>query len=297
MPDVAKAAEAQRVLLLDMRQKDLEAREAKLLEREKQLPTREKMLDNPIPTLEQYIRETYGIADETELKDTITDLMTEMSERYHGVKLPDEVKTRVDSRKALRTVKAIKAETARERAELAAKAEAQAKADAEAREKQEAQQYEQRAVTQLTGLIETHQASFPYLAVQDNHAAIVWEVLKERHNRGESTDWNEAAKLADDHFKAEHERTQAELAKRASRLSTLLAPAAAPAPAQPAVSPGGAPGPAPTQPATAATPPQPTPAPTLQDPSDTVGEDRRDARARSLRKLIAKHGLGANGAQ
>jgi hypothetical protein len=300
MPDVAKAAETQRALLLDMRQKEIEAREAKLLEREKTAaarPSPEKLLDNPLPTLEQYIREAWGLTDEAEIKDTITDLMTEMAEKYHGVKIPDDVRSRVDSRKALRTVKATKAEIARERAELAAKAEAQAKADAEAREKHEAAHYETRAVAQLTGLIEANQASFPYLAVQDNHAAIVWEVLKERHNRGESTNWNEAAKLADDHFKADHERTQAELAKRASRLSTLLAPVAAPAPAKPAVSPGGAPGSAPTQPATAAQPQQPTPAPTLQDPSDTVGEDRRDARARSLRKLIAKHGLGANGAQ
>lgn len=296
--DVGKAEAEQRKLLLDMRQKDLEAREAALVEREKQLPSREKLLDQPVQTLASYIRDVYGITDDAELKDTITDLMTEMSEQYHGVKLPDEIKTRVDSRKALRSVKAYKAGLDRERAELQAKAEEQRKADNEAREKAEAAEHEKRAVSQLTGLIDAQQAQYPYLVVQDNHAAIVWEVLKERHNRGLSTDWAEAAKYANDYYQSEHEKSQTEAAKRAARLQTLLAPAATAAPAPAVASPGGAPGPAPTPRAPAAPAPQPPAEPQVLtgDPSEIIGEGRKEARARSLRALIAKHGLGANSA-
>lgn len=296
--DVGKAEAEQRKLLLDMRQKDLEAREAALVAKEKQLPSREKLLDRPVQTLAEYIRDVYGITDDNELKDTITDLMTEMSEQYHGVKLPDEIKTRVDSRKALRSVKAYKAGLDRERAELQAKAEAQSKADADARDKAEAVEHEKRAVAQLTGLLDAQQAQFPYLVVQDNHAAIVWEVLKERHNRGLTTNWADAAKYANDYYQAEHERSQTESAKRAARLQTLLAPAATAAPAPAVASPGGAPGPAPTPHAPAVPAPQPPAEPQILtgDPSEIIGEDRKEARARSLRKLIAKHGLGANSA-
>lgn len=293
--DVTKAAETQRALLLDMREKEIAAREAKLVEREKTVPTSQKLIDAPIPTLAQYIRDSYGITDDAELKDAITDLMTEMSEQYHGVKLPDDIKNRVESRKAVRTVRADRLAIARERAEFATKAEEQRKADVDAREKADSEVYEKRAVSQITGLIEANQKTYPYLAVQDNHAAIVWDVLKERHNRGESTNWAEAAQLADDHFKQQHEASQTESAKRAARLATLLAPVAPVAPAKPAVSPGGAPGPAPTPPAQAATP-QLEPKPALADPSDVIVEDHRDARRRSLRNLIAKHGLGADSA-
>lgn len=293
--DVGKAAEEQRKLLADMREKQLADREAKLAEREKALPSREKLLESPVPTLAQFIRDTYGITDDADLKDTITDLMTEMSETYHGVKLPDEIKNRVESRKAVRSVKAYKANLDRQQADLIARSEAQTKADAEAREKADAALYEQRAVAQLTELVGAAQASYPYLAVQEGHAAIVWEVLKEQHSRGMTADWASAAQYANDYYKQEHERTEAEAAKRATRLKTLLAPVATPAPAKAVASPGGASGPAPTPPAPAAL--QPPAKPQVDPADDIVGEDRRESRARSLRKLVAKHGLGANNAR
>lgn len=293
-PDVGSIAEEQRRIALEAREKLLADREAAIAAREKSLPTRERLLDNPVPTLAELIRESYGITDDEDLKNTITDLITEMSEKYHGVQLPAEIKDRVEGRKALRKVKAYTASIDRDKAELAARIEAQAKAEREAREKADLVAQEQRAVEQIGTVLTAAQSQYPYLAVQDNSAAIVWEVLKEAHTQGHKIDWAGAAQFANDYYKTEHERTQADISTRAARLQTLLAPAATQAPAQPAASPGGAPGPAPKQPAAPVTPPSLQPTSQPEDPSDVVGEDRRERRARSLRGLVAKHRLGAD---
>lgn len=295
-PDVAKVAEEQRKLALDMREKQLAEREAALVAKEKAAPTRGKLVENPVPTLAQYIRDEYGITDDAELKDTITDLMTEVSEQYHGVKLPDDVKARVEGRKAVRLVKASGARLAAREAEIAERQAAQARAEQEAREKADAAEHERRAVEQSTGLVTQAQATYPYLAVQDNAGAIVWEVLKEAHNLGHKIDWQGAAQYANDFYKTEFEKEQAATQQRSARLQTLLAPAATPAPAPAAASPGGAPGPAPKQPAAPIAPPSPQPTPTVDPADDLIGEDRRERRARSARALLRKHGLGANNA-
>jgi len=281
-----------RAAALEERERLLKEREAALDERAKKLPSSQRLIDAPVQTLAEYIRETYGITTDEELKDTITDLMTEMSETYHGVKIPEEIRARVDSRKALRSVKAYRSTLERDRAELVEREAAAKRLADEAKQKADVESYEAKAVSQLHALLAPVEATYPFLAVQDNAPAVVWEVLKAAHDEGHKLTWDQAAKFANDHYQAEHQRSQAEAAKRVARLNTLLAPAASPAPAKPAASPGGAPGPAPTQPAAAA---QPTPAtaPTVDPADEIIGEDRRERRARSARALVAKHGLAA----
>lgn len=291
MPSIPQADT--RLLELERREAALKEREAALDARAKKLPSRERLIEAPVPTLAEFIKESYGITDDAELKDTITDFMSEMAEQYHGVKLPEDIKARVDGRKALRSVKAIRVGLDAEKASLVER-EAEAKKQAEtAREKSEISEYERKAVGQLATLLQPAETTYPYLAVQDGAPAIVWEVIKAAHDQGHKIDWAEAAKFANDHFKSQHEQAQAEAATRAARLQTLLAPGASPAPARPTASPGGAPGPAPTQPAPAAQPKTPKPTPATDPADEIIGEDRRESRARSLRALRAKHGLVA----
>lgn len=282
---------------LDQREAKLKEREAAIDQREKKLPTRERMLENAVPTLAEYLKDVYGITSDDELKDTLTDLMTEMSETYHGVKLPDEIKARVDGRKALRTVKAVRATVDRERAELAEREKAVQKRADEEKQKAEVADYERQAVSQLGTLLPPVEAQYPYLAIQENSPAIVWEVIKAAHDQGHKIDWVAAAKYANEYYKKDYEDSQAAGAKRAARLQSLLAPASAakPAPAQSAASPSGAPGPAPTPPAQAKPAPPPPAPPTAPSADDElVGEDRRERRARTLRGLISRHGLNSH---
>lgn len=256
-------------------------------EQAKKRPDRTAWIERPGATMMEHLRELYGTTDESELKDVLTDLVTEISEQGLGVKLPPDIKTAMESRKAVRAVKAYKADLTREQqriAEQRAKAEADAKA---AREAAEAAANERQALEKVSGLVKQHADSFPFLHEQTDPASIVWEVIKEQHTRApdQPVDWRAAAQLAEDYFKTQAEET----VRKAERLRPKLnptAPATAPARAAATASPGAAPGPA--------AKPQPKPAPEPETTA-TIDEeslqpmDRHERRAAQARALLRKH--------
>lgn len=288
--DVGKAAAEQARLLHEVREKALADREAALVEREKQLPNRADLIERPGAVLAAYLRDVYGASDD-ELKDVLTDVVTEISEHALAVKLPSDVKTALESRKAVRSVKAYKADLTRQQQQLVEQRAAQEKAATEAREAQETVQRERQAVQQVAQLLADPATRAAHKFLHDpqligegaDPAAIVIEVVKEQLKAGQKANWQTAARHADDYFKSQAEA----LAKRSAHLQSLLAPAPA-APAKAVASPGGAPGPAPK--------PQPTPAnivtPPPSESSDDPVQDRHERRAQGARRLIAKHFKG-----
>jgi len=281
-----KLAHADAKAELERERASLAEMKTALAEREKQIPDRTSWIERPGATMMAHLRDLYGTADDGELKDVLTDLVTELSETGLGVKLPAEVKMAMESRKAVRAVKAYKADLTREQqkiAEARTKAEQEAK---QAREAADAAANERKAFEQVRGLVSAAAGSFPFLQEQDDPSSIVFEVIKEQVKRGDQVDWKSAAQLAEDYFKAQAEET----VKKAERLRPKLnptptAPAPAPAKATTTASPGAASGPA--------AKPQSKPAPATEttaiDEENSQPMDRHERRAAQARALRAKH--------
>src|SRR5882757_2089742 len=295
--EIINAANEQRARELDLREHQLKARESeidgKLKEREaeidtrlKQLPTRERLIETPVDAVAGWLKEQYGITDDAELKDTLTDLMTEVSVKYHNVELPDDVKLKVEGRKAKRQAKAYTAEIDRRKAEDSKRVDDAKRTAEEARETAERETYDRKAVTQVNTLVSADNR-FPFVREYgEEAAALVWKSVVDNHKNGTPIDWADAAKELNERIREKVEETVA----TADRLRTLLPKTAPSAASKPAQSPGSASGPAQTTPArTAAKAPAPT---RMSDNSDDiVGEDRRDRRGRNARVLLQKHKL------
>jgi hypothetical protein len=279
IPGVAPAAPAPDPKLAE-REAAIAAREALLVEREKLLPDRTALVERPADAIMGWLRDIHGSTDDGELKTALTDLVTELSERGLGVKLPDEVKTQLESRKGLRALKAYKAQLDQREAKFGELTKAQQKAAAEAAAKVEQERQVEAYVANIGQLIAPARAQHPYLHDLDitegiPAEAIVFDVLKAQQELGQKPDLATATEHANNFYKRKFDAA----AKVVARYQTP-APQA-PAAAKPATSPGGATGPAPTKPAAQAAK-EP-----VWDPSDLPmdGQTRRRA---SLAKLVAK---------
>ena len=258
------------------------AREAALVEREKLMPDRTALTERPAATFVAWLREAHGITSDEELKTALSDFVTELSEQSLGVRLPEEVKAGLESRKALRSVKVYKQSLDREKQTLAEQRAAAEKQAAAERAERDAAAAESAYVNRIAELIAPAADRYPFMFDTDITGGVraqdaVFQVLKEQQRLGQKPDLQGAVEYTNNYYKTEYEKT----VERATRMQSKLAPkpAAAAAPA----SPGGAPGPAPTP---AQKPVVKAPEP---DPSDLPNMDRQQSRAASLRKVIAAH--------
>lgn len=259
------------------REAALTAREAALAAREKQAFDRTALAERPAEVIETLLRDAWGIdaADTEGFRTSVADLVTELSIRHLGVQLPDEVKSPLESRRALRSVKAYKTQLERDRAAVDEQRKAAEKQAAEARVAAERQQADAAYQARIAELIAPAKDQHRYLHdpdITDGLSAqqVVYEVLKEQQRLGHKPDLATAVEYANNFYKDKFERA----AKMVSRYSPAPAPAASVKP------PSGAPSPAP------ATPPKPQPTPEEWDPSD-LPMDRQQRRQASLAKIIA----------
>lgn len=212
----APDAAASRVALqLEVRERAIAERESKLVEREKSLEAqgnaRDRYLDSSAKTIRELVKEWTGAASDDEVKDEIGDLITELSDSVLGLPVSPELKSRIDSRRAIRQVKSYKADlTKREQKMLEREEEA----------KQAAR--EQAASSALAERLRAVPADkYPHLMAEDDPHAIVWDVIKTKASRDPEwqPNWEEAAKLANDHFQKVHQGQHQKL----SRLFTTTA--------------------------------------------------------------------------
>ena len=269
-----------------MRTKALEEREAKLAEREasiaKYADVRDRYAEKPYETLVDLVKEWSGAATDEEVRDEMADLVTLMSERGLGMRVSDDVKNRTEARRALRVAKTYK-EQARRDAE---------RAQQRAMEERTAAEQAQREQLAVKGLADTlaaaeHAAKYPHLMLEDAPGAIVWDVIKAQQGAHVKAgnppdtfapDWTKAAELANNHFRALHE-------KQREKLSRLSAPAAQ-APAGSASTQGAAQGRAARTLSNAVAAPL-SPVPSTPSTDDEGPYDREAARNRSRAKLRA----------
>jgi hypothetical protein len=213
----AKAIEHQRKVEHDLREKSLADRELALTTREKSLPTRERYLEKSGETLRDLIKEWTGAATDAELRDAITDAVTELTHDVLGVPLDPTIKREVESRKALRTVKSYQTSISKQQEKLQAD-----------RVQAEQEQREQHAIGALAYVLNQKPDAYPDLMIQDDAdpQAIVWSIIKRQHDKsGVEMAWEEAAALANKYYA---EKESAKTAKR-TRLLNPAAPKAQPA--------------------------------------------------------------------
>lgn len=257
------------------------AREAALVEREKLMPDRTALTERPAATFVAWLREAHGITSDDELKTALSDFVTELSEQSLGVKLPEEVKAGLESRKALRSVKVYKQTLDREKQAIVEQRTAAEKQAATERAERERTAADAAYVNGIAERIAPVAAQYPYLFDADVTGGVraqdaVYEVLKEQQRLGHKPDLQGAVEYANHYYRTEYEKA----VERATRMQSKIAPK--PAAASP--SPSGAPGPAPT----AKPQPKPVVAPE-PDPSDLPNMDRQQSRQASLRRVIAAH--------
>lgn len=294
--EIMARAEADRIRAdVDRRAKDLEAREAALKEREKRLPDQAAFAERPAAALVDLVRNALGLTDkdDAELREVISDIVTEVSVDRLGVQLPDEVKAKLEGRKAVRTAKALTRRLDQRESDIAAQREAQRKADEEALAARDQADRERKAISLVRDLVGGTKDSHPFLhaagdlGLVEDPSAVVVELIRAQRAQGQPADWQAAVKLANDHFRPKVEAA----VKRSASLSTLLNPApaqAAPAQAAPAAPATQQVGEQVPRPKTLTT--TPTAPVTEAAPDDTTEyEDRHDQRHRNLRRVWAKH--------
>lgn len=147
-----------------------------------------------------------GDATEAEVQEAMSDLITELSLRMAGVTIPDSAKLATEQRRALRQIRKHNRELQKQEAEAKAKAE------------RDEQRRTRLTTADQIGKEITNAPSFRFLTAADeterdgmSPGEFVVAVIEERYrlNRERLT-WQEAAKLANDHFekkaRAVHDR-------------------------------------------------------------------------------------------
>lgn len=200
------------------REAALKDNEAKYAEREKALASREtaKALygKKPGAAIRDIIKEFSGATTDDELRDEISDLISDLSSDVLGIELSSDHKTRIESKRGLRQMKAYQRDIEKEREGLNAK-----------RDEIDQQAREQAATAELARIFAAPEISdkYQFLSAEKNPHEIVWDVVKEQHKRdGLPPDWEAAAAQADKYFKDQFEATRK---KYARHLTPPTAPA------------------------------------------------------------------------
>lgn len=209
--------------VLELRER-LTAKEAQLVERESALTAREAAsdiekhrdayIDRGAGAIVDLIKSWNGEMTPEDFQSEIADLITGLSSGVLGVQLPADVRAQMESRRAVKTVRAHTAKLSKREAEIEAKQRAATEADTRVR-----------AIHALGGELAKPEVSaqFKFLAAEDNAAEIIFDVVESQLKRdGTMLQWTEAAKRANEYLET---KWRAAYDKRASLLSTSPAPA------------------------------------------------------------------------
>lgn len=295
---LAKAEAARQRQEYESKLKDFESRSAEkerllaekektLAEREKTLPSRRELVERPAAALSSYLKQTYGITDDAELKEVLSDIVTEVSEAALGIKLPSDVKNGLESRKALRSVRVYGAELSAREAALEARREAETKAAQAEAERMTAAAADAAAVRHIHERVASTKDTHPYLhalaalGVTDNPADIVVEMCRRQKAETGQIDWQKAVDLANEHYRPTVEAAIKAAESLRPRISPST-PAAVPKPAVPQV------GEQVPRPRTLTTAPV-APAQPVEDEIQPSIEDRHERRHAQARSLMQRH--------
>lgn len=187
------------------RLEEVNARAAELEERERRIAEQERTGDIAKVRTAYFERGGRAVADmlrgflgkeatEEEVRAEIADLISDLSTTVLGVDIPDEIKTKMEAKRAIRSVKVFK-ESLTETEALKAK-----------REQDEQQKAARnRAIhildKEITDTAKPYTKEYPWLAAEDNPGEIITEVVEAQHRKdGTVLHWTEAAKRANEYL-------------------------------------------------------------------------------------------------
>lgn len=170
--------------------------------------------ENSADAVSSLLKEITGASTDADVRDAVADLVVDLSASVLGVTVSPEVRAATDSRRAIRAVRAHKADARRSEERRAGEQQAAAAAERE-----------RVAIGAIGREFAAAAAEFPYLSAEDDPAGFVWDVIKARSAKtGEQLSWRDAAKLAEDSFKR---YADAWVAKRRHLIAPPAQPAAA----------------------------------------------------------------------
>ncbi len=199
----------QKLQQLESRHAELEARGKDLDARAQQLESgdlgrlREMYYDKgPAHAIVEVLKMWTGASTDDETQNEVADLITELSGHALGTQVPDAIRSRLDSKRALKSVKQQQAKLDARETELAAKHQQQAQRD------------------QVTNAIRTLDqevrkpelvTQYPFLAVEANAGELIFETLEAQFKRdGTELRWTDAAKRVNDYlatkWREEHDK-------------------------------------------------------------------------------------------
>lgn len=188
---------------LDMRASELDAREKQIVDREKAVGAdfdglRDTYYDKPSAATVAFIRRMIGAGEADDITEEVADLITQLSGDVLKVPLSPEIRSRLESKLALKSVKAQKQQLTKREQEIEARRVAAAEKDERVR-----------AISSLGAEMQKEERAkeFPFLAAEDNAGELVFEVIEAQHKRDQSIlPWTEAAKRANDYLSQQWRR-------------------------------------------------------------------------------------------
>lgn len=210
-----------KVQQLDARNAELDARDKALTDRAAAIEAgdfgrlRELYFDRGGgPAIVELVKLWTGASTDTEVQDEIADLITELSGHSLGVQVPQEIKTRLDAKRALKGVKAHQSKLDKREAEIITK-----------QQQAEEQASIQRVIVSLDQEVRKPELvkQYPFLTVEPNAGALIFETVEAHVKRtGETMKWTDAAKRVDDYLS---QKWREEHDKRAHLFTASPAPA------------------------------------------------------------------------
>lgn len=164
------------------------------------------LIDRPGHTVRGWIEGLRGekFADDGEFKAEAADLVSRLATEVLGVPLPAATRAKLDAAAAKKMLKGSRV--------------SQSKRESAARERAEREAHDaewSRAAEMLDAKIASSD-SYPLLAAENRPGETVIDVIMSAKEAGEKLTWEAAAKLAESHLRAQHNRRSSRLAPKAA---------------------------------------------------------------------------------
>lgn len=230
-PPVEPATSSQQSAEAQAYRAQLEARGVELAEREARIAEQERAGDLAQIRTTYFEKGAVAVRDmlkgwlgkdatEDDIRQEVADLITDLSVQVLGVEVPSEIRAKMDTKRALRSVKVLKDSISESEAQKAKQAEQE-------REVEGRRQAVQLLNQEIKNTSKDYAKQFPYLMAEDNPGELIYLTAVNQHKKdGTQLHWSEAAKRVNEHLRTQ---VSAFIDKRKHLISAAPATAGAPA--------------------------------------------------------------------
>ncbi len=230
-PAVESATASQQSAEAQAYRAQLEARGVELAEREARIAEQERSGDLAQIRTTYFEKGAVAVRDmlkgwlgkdatEDDIRQEVADLITDLSVQVLGVEVPSEIRAKMDTKRALRSVKVLKDSISESEAQKAKRAEQEREAEGRKLTIHTLNQ-------EIKNTSKDYAKQFPYLMAENDPGELVFLTAEKQYKKdGTVLQWTEAAKRVDEHLRKE---VSAFIDKRKHLISAAPATAGAPA--------------------------------------------------------------------